>query len=156
MTVKNATYGFLAGAAGGVLGGLVKMGCEGVAPPRPEGREQPPWILAKKAWHAWTGDELDPATEKPVTLAIHFGFSAACAGAYGALAEYVPGVTAGAGAWHGIANWIGAHEIALPAAGLTPPLARVPASEQINEAISHAIWGIAVELVRAPLRGTPV
>lgn len=149
----NRWLGALAGGLGGLLGGLVKMGCEGAVPPRPEGRAQPPWVLAKNIWRSWTGAELDPELEKPVTLAIHFGFSIGCGAGYGALAESVPQVTLGYGSAHGLANWVGAHELLLTALELTPPLAELPISEQINEAVSHAIWGVAVELVRRPMRG---
>ena len=61
-------------------------------------------------------------------------------------------VTVGYGTVYGWALWAGSHESTLPLLHLTPPLSQVPASEQINEFVSHGIFGASVEATRRFVR----
>ena len=113
--------------------------------PRPPGRLPEPAILIQHI----TGHVGSPRT----VTAIHFAFSIVTGALYGALVEVLPIVGIGMGVGYGLAVWAIAHELVMPLIGLTPPLARLPVSEQINEAITHGIWGWVIELVRHDLRG---
>ncbi len=144
--------GFVSGVAGGLAGGAVKMLCEVVAPPRPPDREAEPAVLLSKIARVNGESEPTEAQKQNATLLIHFAFSALGGGLYGALVEVWPRVGIGRGAGYGIAIWIGAHEMAMPALGLTPPTNRLPPSEQINECITHAIFGCTLEAVRGIAR----
>ena len=132
---------------GGLIAGAAKAGCEAVAPPRPPEQTSPPALLAQRV----LGRELSESEQKTVLFAIHFTFSATFGAVYGLLADRIAGITAGCGTVAGIALWGGAHELALPLFELTPPLAELPAYEQINELFSHTIFGLTLESVRARL-----
>ncbi len=129
----------LAGAIAGVVAGLVKLGCEVVVPPRPPGRIPEPEILISLFTHV-------PSTQAE-SLVVHFAFSVLSAVAYVLVAARFPIVRLGMGAAFGIAVWLGAHELVMPLARLTPPLFALPASEQVNEFLTHALWGWTIEVV---------
>ena len=144
--------GLVAGAAGGLVGAGVKLICEAIAPPRAPGREPPPGILVSNILQSRRGYGLDKEGKKKAALAVHWSFSALASAAYGGLAEFFPSVTVGYGTVYGWALWAASHELALPLPHLTPPLSQVPASEQINEFISHGIFGASVEAMRRIVR----
>lgn len=145
-------HGAFAGAAGGLAGGIVKMLCERFAPPRPEGREAPPAVMMDRLAVARSGEHLTEDEKQSVTLTIHYAFSVLASAGYGALAEFAPVITTGFGTGYGLAVWAGAHEYALPRLDLTPRLPELPVSEQVNEAVTHALFGSVVEGVRRAIR----
>ncbi len=98
------------------------------------------------------GRRLDEATKSKAAIALHFGFSISVAAAYGGLTEIWPSATRGYGTAFGEAIWAALHEGVLPALGATPELADLPVSEQVNEFVTHAIFGATVEAVRGALR----
>jgi putative membrane protein len=136
---------------GGLIGGVVKVLCEQIAPPRPPGRELPPAVLAEKMIRRQLTDEQKSTT----ATVMHFAFSVSTGAAYGALVELWPAARIGSGTAFGLAIWAGFHELLLPAAGATPKLADLPVSEQVNEFVTHAIFGVTVEAVRGALRPLP-
>jgi len=79
-----------------------------------------------------------------VSYVIHFAFSILSGVAYGALVEFFPIVALGTGVVFGIAIWIGAHEIVMPALGLTPPTWALSRNEQGSEFFGHALWGLLI------------
>ncbi len=141
---RHYGIGILAGAIGGVFAGAVKLGCEVVVSPRGPGRLPPPDVLISKFTH-------EPAAHA-ASLAIHFAFSTLAGALYGGLMESVAFVGLGMGTAYGLAVWIGFHEVLLPLLGLTPPVPQLPASEQIDEALTHGIWGWTIEVFRRDLR----
>ena len=144
--------GLVAGAAGGLVGAGAKLICEAIVPPRAPGREPPPGILVSNILQARRGYGLDKEGKKKAALAVHWSFSTLASAAYGALAEFFPAVTVGYGTVYGWSLWAASHESVLPLLHLTPPLSQVPASEQINEFISHGIFGACVEATRRVVR----
>jgi putative membrane protein len=133
--------GAAAGAVGGLLGTGAKHLMEMVAPPRPPEREAPPAILIEKV----EGHHVPDDVKNTGGEAISWVFGTLTGALYGVIAEYVPQVRAGSGVAFGAAFWAGAHEIVLPAAGLTPPVQKLGAYEQGNELVTHAIYGAIVE-----------
>jgi len=145
-SLENRTHsilrGFVAGCIGGFVGGLVKFVCELIVPPRSPDREPPPAILAEHL----RGHALSAKDKVVASQAIHWGLSTLTGGAYGALAEAVPLARLGSGTAFGLGFWAVAHELALPALHLTPPVAQLPASEQINESVTHVFYGIGADV----------
>ncbi len=150
---REIAIGAVAGAIGGLAGAAVKLGCEKIAPPRTPDREPPPGVIAANIVRAVSGRELSHERMATVALAIHWTFSTLTSAMYGALAARAKPARAGGGVAFGIAVWVGFHEITLPLLRATPPLRELPIGEQINEAISHAIFGVTVERVRSLVVG---
>jgi uncharacterized membrane protein YagU involved in acid resistance len=150
---QNPLAGALAGSVGGLVGGAIKLLCEKIAPPRPKWRQPPPGVLAAKITRAVAGTDLTKSQRENASNVIHWTFSILSGALYGAIAERVPRARTGGGTIFGFVVWAGLHEIALPLARATPPLAELPVAEQLNEFVTHAIYGATVERVRALLRG---
>ena len=83
---------------------------------------------------------------------VHYAFGMAMGAVYGGLAEALPAATRGAGIPFGLAVWLGADEIGVPAAGLSDPLAEIPASSQAYALASHVVYGASLEAVRRVVR----
>jgi putative membrane protein len=133
---KQPGAAILAGAIGGLFGAWFKLGWEVPWPPRAVGRIPEPMVLVSMFTHA--------PTPLWVSYVIHFSFSVLSGIAYGALVEYVPIVALGSGVAFGIAIWVGAHEIVMPAMGLTPATWDLPLNEQGSEFFGHALWGLVI------------
>jgi len=142
----SISLGALAGALGGLVAALVKIGCEGVVDPRPPGRLPEPEVLIDLIARAHVATTAE-------SLGIHFAFSILAGAIYGALVARYRFVAFALGAAYGIAVWIGAHEIVMPLVRLTPPVLELSLGEQLNEFVTHAIWGVVLELVRHDLVG---
>jgi len=74
------------------------------------------------------------------STAIHWSFSTLTGGRYGALGEGLPLAGQGRGTAFGLAFWVVAHELALPA------------SEQLNEAVTCASYGIVIDMAWEMMR----
>jgi len=150
--MQNRTPSTSAGLAAGFLAGLAgsaaKAAAEAVYPPRIEGQKPPPVVLVRKI----AGHRLGRRSEARAMKYIHYGFGALVGAAYGWLAEYHPRVTAGSGALFGASLNLMTHETTLPLLGLSDsPLKQKP-REQVSEAVTHVVFGVAVELTRRLLR----
>lgn len=143
------------GLAAGAAGGWSEQESSSSARPscrRAPDREPPPGILVFNILQARRGYGLDKQGKKKAALAVHWSFSTLASAAYGGLAEFFPAATVSYGTVYGWALWAGSHESTLPLLHLTLPLSQVPASEQINEFISHGIFGASVEATRRIVR----
>lgn len=146
---NDVRVGAIAGAIGGLAGAAIKLLCEKIVPPRTPDREPPPGIIAANIVRAASGRELSRERMATVALAIHWTFSTVTSAAYGVLVARTQRARLGSGVGFGLAVWVGFHEITLPLLRATPPLGELPIGEQVNECISHAIFGTTVERVRA-------
>ena len=136
--------GLLAGALGGVAGGVSKIVGELIYPPRTQGQEPPPAVLAEKL----VGHPLRKPLQNAATQVFHWTFSIGIGAIYGAAAEFAPIVTIGYGVVFGEVVLLTTHESALPLLGLNEPPLEQPAREQKSEIITHAMYGLTVEAVR--------
>jgi putative membrane protein len=143
-SLRRPGAGLIAGAIGGLISGFVKLGWEVPFPPRAPGRIPEPQILVSMFTHHPTPEQ--------VGWIIHFTFSIAFGALYGALVEFLPIAAVGMGMAYGIAIWLGAHEVAMPLIGLTPPTWALSAQEQLSEFFGHAVWGFTIEIFRHDLR----
>jgi putative membrane protein len=90
-----------------------------------------------------------PADKKPLAGSIvHYAFGASVGGLYGGLATVVPRATVALGLPFGVAVWLGAHVIMVPALGLAAPPTRQPPLKEAFEFVSHLVYGAVTELAR--------
>jgi putative membrane protein len=144
--------GVVTGAIGGIAGGAVKLACEAVVSPRSPGREAPPGILAGNIVRRTTGRELSREQRQSAAMGAHWLFSTLTGAVHGAIVEARPSLEATHGIPLGLALWAGMHEMILPLLHATPSLADLPMSEQVNECVTHCIYGFTVETTRRTLR----
>ena len=98
------------------------------------------------------GVELTPKQRKTAAPVTEFAFGILCAGVYGALAEYLPIVRAGAGMTYGAVLFTGASLVVLPAIGYVPsPQDRTPV-QHFGGLTSNMLYGWVTEIVRRILR----
>jgi putative membrane protein len=152
IAMQNRTPSLSAGLAAGFLAGLAgsaaKAAAEAIYPPRTAGQTPPPIVLVRKV----AGHRLGRRFEARAMKCIHYGSGAVVGAGYGWLAEYYPRVTAGTGALFGASLNVVTHETTLPLLGLSDsPLKQKP-REQVSEAVTHVVFGVAVELTRRLLR----
>lgn len=98
------------------------------------------------------GHELKEREKEAAGAAVHYAFGTATGGLYGAVAEFLPEVTAGAGLPFGTVFWIAADETAVPLLGLSKPPSEYPVSTHVYAFASHLVYGLTAELVRRGLR----
>jgi putative membrane protein len=99
-----------------------------------------------------------PLPEETKPLAgniVHYAFGASVGGLYGGIATLAPRVTLARGVPFGVAVWLGAHVIMVPALGLAPPLTRQPPSKEALEFVMHVVYGAVTEVVRRLLWRAP-
>ena len=99
------------------------------------------------------GLELEEREKKEMAGAvIHYTFGVGTGGIYGAIAELKPATTAGAGLPFGVAVWLIADEIIVPALGLSKPPTEYPLSTHAYSIASHLVYGLTTEIVRRGVR----
>lgn len=135
-----------AGVAGGIIGGLVKLGWENILPPRTPERDQtnPPQKLLQQigvpakithATYSYSGQQLPW-----VSYLVHFGFSTSFGLTYSIAGQILPWIKVGHGIPFGIAVWDAFHVKLMPALGTVPPADEQPVEEHVSEILGHAIW----------------
>lgn len=98
------------------------------------------------------GHELKEREKKVAGAAVHYAFGTATGGLYGAVAEFAPEVTVGAGLPFGAAFWLVADETAVPLLGLSKAPTEYPVSTHVYAFASHLVYGLTAELTRRSLR----
>jgi putative membrane protein len=83
---------------------------------------------------------------------VHYGFGTSIATFYGAAVEILPVLRTGWGMPFGVAVWLGAHVITVPALGLSGPMTSSKPSREVVEFGAHVVYGAVVESVRRLLR----
>jgi hypothetical protein len=83
---------------------------------------------------------------------VHYAFGAGVGGLYGGIAEVAPRVTVAFGLPFGVAVWLGAHVIMVPALGLAAPPTRQPPPKEALEFFLHLVYGAVTEVVRRLVR----
>ena len=85
-------------------------------------------------------------------VALHYAFGAATGAAYGAAAEVLPSVTAGAGFPFGAAVWLAADEVVTPALGLSKKATEYSLGTHAYALASHFVYGLTAEIARRAVR----
>jgi uncharacterized protein DUF1440 len=98
------------------------------------------------------GRELREHEKKTAGAAVHYAFGTATGGLYGAIAEFAPEVTIGAGLPFGASFWLVADETAVPLLGLSKPPTEYPVSTHVYALVSHLVYGLTAEFTRRTVR----
>jgi putative membrane protein len=149
---RNLWKGCLAGVAAGLLASFVMSRIYSVSrnfmpPVAPKG-EDSTVKTASAVSEAVFHHELTDREKKLVGPAVHYTFGTLMGALFGVAAELTGIIRAGWGTSFGLAVWLGAHVITVPALGLSKP---VTASEPRMEAIefsAHLVYGAVLETVR--------
>ena len=150
------------GVVAGLVGGVIAAGAMSVAhkmagsltgaaqkPPPDQREEEDSTVKVADGMARWILQRPLTENEKPLASnLVHYAFGASVGALYGGVATFVPRVTAGVGLPFGVAVWLGAHVIAVPALGLAEPPTRRPRSEEGLEFALHLVYGVVTELVR--------
>lgn len=96
--------------------------------------------------------QLKESEKEPAGEAVHYVFGGAAGGFYGALSEVAPVVTYGAGIPFGIAFWLTADEVVVPALGLSEKPTVYPLSTHAYSFFSHIVYALTAEAVRRTVR----
>lgn len=173
MRTRSVGWGLLAGALGGAIGTVVlnlfqQLSIESSRavehhPEKPNSvtAQQQDLLKTFEKAHTRTSQSFASAVGRPLTdeqgkaaaPAAEFGFGIVCAAVYGALAEYIPPITAGFGSLYGASLFVGAAEAVLPAIGFIPPPSDRTAVQHAGGLSGNIVYGVCTEAVRRALRG---
>jgi len=150
--LRNGALGIAGGLAASLAMNLFQTGWSAVSKRlKPEdgdggGGDEPSTVkAADQVAQATTGNPVPGDQRQAAGQAIHYGFGALLGGLYGATGTVYPAVRTGFGAPFGAAVWAVADEVAVPAAGLSEPPTRTPASTQVYALASHLLFGAVLE-----------
>ena len=148
------------GALAGLVGGLLAAGAMSLAHqilPKPDAPadegEDATVKTADNITRGVAGRPLPERAKPAASQIVHYAFGGSVGAVYGGVAELMPRVSAGFGVPFGLAVWLGAHVITVPALGLAESPARRPLSKEAPELGLHVVYGAVVELVRRLVRG---
>jgi hypothetical protein len=98
-----------------------------------------------------SGAPVKATKKKTADSVVHYLTAGIIGGAYGLLGGKFPRLFTGQGMLFGIAVWLVADELAVPALRLGPPPARTKAKDHALCLGSHLVFGIVMDLVRRRL-----
>ena len=156
----NVWRGVLAGLVGGGIAAgamsVVHNGLTGISgdaqqqkPPPDQHQEEDATVKLADGIARWLLRRPLPEDQKPLAgHLVHYAFGASVGALYGGAAAVMPRVTTAGGLPFGVAVWLGAHVITVPALGLAEPPTRRPLSKEGPEFVVHLVYGAVTELVR--------
>jgi putative membrane protein len=156
--------GVVAGLVGGAIAAgsmsLVHKGITGIRagagqqqPSPDQDQDEDATVKVAEGIVRWLGDHPLPEAKKPLAgNLVHYAFGASVGALYGGMAAVVPRVTTAVGLPFGVAVWLGAHVITVPALGLAEPPSRQPPSKEGVELVMHLVYGVVTELIRRAAR----
>jgi uncharacterized membrane protein YagU involved in acid resistance len=163
-----ADLGIWRGVIAGFIGGVVAAGAMSIAhkglvalssttrqPTVPTEQEQgeDATVTVANGIARWLLGRPLPADTKPLAgSVVHYAFGASVGGLYGGLATVAPRATLALGLPFGIAVWLGAHVIMVPALGLAAPPTRQPPLKEAFELVLHLVYGAVTEVARRFIR----
>jgi putative membrane protein len=128
------------------------VGRELQAEGKDEDEDDAPERLANAISVGATGRELTEREKDKAGVVLHYAMGVTSGAIYGALAEALPGATAGKGMPFGVAVWLIADEGIVPAVGLSKSPMEYPLSIHAYSFASHLVFGLTTELVRRAVR----
>jgi putative membrane protein len=156
--------GVIAGLVGGVIAaGAMSVVHKGVAGISAGARQQKPsadqqqdedaTVKVADGLARWLLHRPLPEETKPLAgTLVHYSFGASVGALYGGVAAVAPRVTTAVGLPFGVAVWLGAHVITVPALGLAEPPTHRPRSQEGLELALHLVYGAVTEIVRRLVR----
>jgi putative membrane protein len=158
--LRGLIAGLVAGAVGAGAMSIAHKGLMAITP-----GTRPPTAAADDEQHEdatvkvgngitrWLLHRPLPEDKKPLAgTIVHYAFGAGVGGLYGGLATVMPRVTVALGLPFGVAVWLGAHVIMVPALGLAAPPTHQPLLKETLEFVLHLVYGAVTELARRPIR----
>lgn len=115
-------------------------------------QDDAPERLANAIAVATLDQELTKREKEAAGTAFHYAMGATSGALYGAAAEIIPVVKAGAGLPFGAAVWLVADEGIVPALGLSKSPTEYPLSIHAYAFTSHLVFGLTAEIVRRAMR----
>jgi hypothetical protein len=97
------------------------------------------------------GKRISKGHRQIASNGVHYFTGALLGAAYGLIAGLQPVLTTGRGLLFGVGTWLVGDELAVPALGLSPPPSDVDAKLHAYGALSHAVFGLALDHVRRHL-----
>ena len=157
---RSPWKGFLAGAIGGLAGSFAMSQFHSLVlrdvPTSSEageaGKEDSTVRAASAISRAVFHHELTAEQKKLAAPGMHYGFGASMGAIYGTLVESLPPEYLGWGIPFGVAVWLGAHVITVPALGLSQPVTRSASGAEAAEFGGHLVYGAVAEILRRLLR----
>ncbi len=95
---------------------------------------------------------LTESEKETAGTAFHYAYGLTSGAAYGAAAEFLPQITAGAGLPFGAFIWIAADEGIVPLLGLSKAPTEYPLSTHAYGLASHLVYGLTAEMTRRATR----
>jgi putative membrane protein len=92
--------------------------------------------------------ELTIDQKKIAGPAMHYAFGMTMAALYGVIVEFRESACLGRGLPFGVAIWLGAHVIMVPALGLSEPVTCSAPDTEVAEFGAHLVYGVVVESLR--------
>jgi hypothetical protein len=83
---------------------------------------------------------------------LHYTFGTTTGALYGTLADVIPALTTAGGMPFGLAVWLLADELALPALGLSQPPTRQDLATHTYALVAHGVYGLTTEYTRRLVR----
>ena len=150
--LRAAAAGILAGlAAGAAMNGF--QAAWSSATGQKSADEPATTKAADKLAAATTGGKVPEPFRKAADPVVHYATAAALGLGYALVADAWRPITVGGGTVFGAATAAVLDEAVVPALGLAPPPAEVPAATHAYALASHLVFGLALEGVRRLLRG---
>lgn len=164
--VRTAWKGAVAGVAGGLLGawvmnlfqaGVSKLSeqqdrPEAQTPSRSHQDDDATVKAASAISRAMLHRQLTSDEKRVAGPMVHYAFGSVMGGLYGAMAEVVPVTATAWGVPFGAAVWLGADEIGVPFAGLSPSPEKVPVTTHASALAAHLVYGATADAVRRVVR----
>ncbi len=148
--------GVLAGALGGLIASFAMSEFHSLLPKdeeQPQAADEDSTVKAASAiargifHHDLTSDQ-----KKVAGPVVHYAFGSAAGALYGGFVEFSHDLPLGWGLPFGVAVWLGAHVITVPALGLSEPVTQADPGTEGGEFAAHLVYGFVVESVRRALR----
>jgi uncharacterized membrane protein YagU involved in acid resistance len=118
----------------------------------PDARQPPTMHAAAALAYRLFGHTPTERETQCVGQILHYTFGTTTGALYGTLADALPALTMAGGVPFGLAVWLLADEIALPALGLSQPPTRQDRATHTYALISHCVYGFTTEYTRRIVR----
>jgi putative membrane protein len=153
---RNLLKGLLAGASGGLIASLAMSEFSSLLlqnkshsqPGKEDSTVRAASAISQTIFH----HELTSGQKKIAGSAMHYAFGMTMAALYGVIVEFRESARLGRGLPFGVAIWLGAHVVMVPALGLSEPVTRAAPDTEAAEFGAHLVYGVVVESLRRSLR----
>ncbi len=144
----NIARGIISGFLGGLAGTLVKSTAEKFLEVRKIDEEEAQMTVIDDLSEKITGSQLSGVSENIAEQFAEIPLGASVGAAYGYGKKDDDDINLFDGVILGATTWASTHETSLPLAGLEKSPEDVPMKTQLQELLSHVLFGVTTEIVR--------